>query len=88
MGVTASLGRAALRVGVLLTAMLVSACAGLEPFQPRNDRVEGPKRGLFSGEAGEFVIYRRVGTGNGQPSETSAKSMAPAQVDDEPVLEQ
>lgn len=54
-----NLKRAALSTGSLLAAVLVSACAGLEPFEPRNDRVEGPERGLFSGEAGEFVIFRR-----------------------------
>jgi hypothetical protein len=51
--------RAALSSGLLLTIVLLSACAGLEPFEPRNDRVEGPQRGLFSGEAGEFVIFLR-----------------------------
>ena len=54
-----TLGRAALRFGVLLIAMLLTACAGLKPFEPRNDRVEGPEQGLFSGEAGEFVIWRK-----------------------------
>lgn len=54
-----NLKRAALSSSLLLTAVLLSACAGLEPFEPRNDRVEGPERGLFSGEAGEFVIFRR-----------------------------
>jgi hypothetical protein len=54
-----TLGRAALRFGVLLIAMLLTACAGFKPFEPRNDRVEGPEQGLFSGEAGEFVIWRK-----------------------------
>ncbi len=54
-----NLGRAALSSGLLLTAVLLFSCAGVEPFEPRNDRVEGPERGLFSGEAGEFVIFRR-----------------------------
>ena len=54
-----TLGRAVLRFGGLLIAMLLTACAGLKPFEPRNDRVEGPEQGLFSGEAGEFVILRK-----------------------------
>lgn len=54
-----TLGRAVLRFGGLLIAMLLTACAGLKPFEPRNDRVEGPEQGLFSGEAGEFVIWRK-----------------------------
>ena len=59
MGASRYLMRAALSSGFLLAVMLLSACAGLEPFEPRNDRVEGPERGLFSGEAGEFVIFRK-----------------------------
>ena len=47
------------RIATLLAAvLLVGGCAGFEPFEPRDDRVEGPKKGLFSGEAGEFVIFR------------------------------
>jgi len=47
-------------IGALLAALLlVTGCAGMKPYEPRDDRVEGPKQGLFSGEAGEFVIYRR-----------------------------
>jgi hypothetical protein len=46
---------------VLLLAICVtlSACADMEPFEPPKPREipEGP--GLFSGEDGEFIIYRR-----------------------------
>ena len=87
MGACSILVRATRRDVVLLTAMLVSACAGVEPFEPRNDRVEGPQRGLFSGEAGEFVIFRREGAGVGQRPQTSVESSTPAQVDDEPALQ-
>jgi hypothetical protein len=59
MGASRYLQRAVLGSGLLLTATLFYGCAGLEPFEPRNDRVEGPERGLFSGRAGEFVIFRR-----------------------------
>ena len=53
-------GQTLLRLGLLLMVMLVTACSGFEPYEPRNDRVEGPERGLFSGEEGEFVIYEKA----------------------------
>jgi hypothetical protein len=34
----------------------------MEPYEPRDHREEGPKQGLFSGEEGEFVIFRRENT--------------------------
>lgn len=44
---------------LILTNMLLitSACSGITPeSQLRNNREEGPERGLFSGLEGEFVI--------------------------------
>lgn len=43
---------------MLLALCLAAGCTGFEPYEPRNDRVKGPDRGLVSGEAGEFVVYR------------------------------
>lgn len=43
---------------LLLALLTVSACDGMEPYEPRNNREEGPERGLFTGEEGEFVIFR------------------------------
>jgi hypothetical protein len=37
-------------------ALMVSGCAGMEPYEARDEREEGPKQGLFSGSNGEFVI--------------------------------
>ena len=49
------------RLVALLTAfLLLIGCAGLEPYEPRDDRVEGPDQGLFTGESREFVIHRRT----------------------------
>jgi hypothetical protein len=45
---------------VLLSAFFVVGCAGIEPYEPRNDREEGSERGLFSGSEGEFVVFRRA----------------------------
>lgn len=43
---------------VLLAAALV-ACSGVQPFDyTAIDEIQ-PGPGLFSGEAGEFVLYRR-----------------------------
>ena len=40
--------------------MLVIGCAGIEPYEPRDNREEGPQKGLFSGSEGEFVIFRKA----------------------------
>ena len=50
--------RRGLQCGSLLIALLVSGCAGMEPYEARDEREEGPKQGLFSGSDGEFVIVR------------------------------
>jgi hypothetical protein len=52
--------REALCIGLLLAALLVSGCAGIKPYEPRNDREEGPQKGLFTGSEGEFVIFRKA----------------------------
>ena len=53
--------RKALWIGVLLVASLVIAgCAGIEPYEPRDHREEGPEKGLFTGSEGEFVIFRKA----------------------------
>lgn len=57
---TCKAGRKALWIIALLVALLVIAgCAGIEPYEPRNHREEGPEQGLFSGSKGEFVIFTR-----------------------------
>ena len=50
--------RKALYIGLLLVT--VNGCAGIEPYEPRDYREEGPEKGLFSGSKGEFVIFRRA----------------------------
>jgi hypothetical protein len=53
--------RKALWIGALLVALLVIAgCAGIQPYRPRDNREEGPEKGLFTGSEGEFVIFRKV----------------------------
>jgi hypothetical protein len=39
--------------------MLLTACAGIKPYEPRDDREEGPEKGLFTGSKGEFVIFSK-----------------------------
>jgi hypothetical protein len=41
---------------VLLLWLIVTGCSSITPYQPRNNREEGPERGIFSGSKGEFVI--------------------------------
>ena len=72
MGISGALGRKALWIGLLLVALLVTGCAGIEPYEPRNDREEGPEKGLFSGSEGEFIIDRKADkpeTGSGETKE-------------------
>jgi hypothetical protein len=47
----------AFRIAAFMAALMIFAgCAGLEPFEPRDNREEGPKEGLFTGSQGEWVI--------------------------------
>jgi hypothetical protein len=46
----------ALTAAVLLLCLLVTGCSSITPYQPRNNREEGPERGIFTGSKGEFVI--------------------------------
>ncbi len=49
--------RKVLWIGVFLAAALIMAgCAGIEPYEPRNNREEGPEKGLFTGSEGQWVI--------------------------------
>ena len=47
-------------IGPLLVALLVTGCAGIKPYEPRDHREEGPEKGLFTGSEGEFVIFRKA----------------------------
>jgi hypothetical protein len=56
MGISKTLRRKSLWIGLLLVALLVSGCADIKPYEPRDDREEGPEKGLFTGSQGEWVI--------------------------------
>jgi hypothetical protein len=60
MGISRKHRRKALWIGPLLVALLVTGCAGIKPYEPRNNREEGPEKGLFTGSEGEFVIFRKA----------------------------
>jgi hypothetical protein len=45
-------------VAVLTISAILAGCTGMSPYEPRNNREEGPEKGLFSGSQGEFVIFR------------------------------
>jgi hypothetical protein len=44
----------------LVGLLFISGCGGITPYEPRNHREEGPKKGIFTGSEGEFVIFRQV----------------------------
>ena len=46
---------------MVLALVAVAGCAGIEPYEVRNHREEGPERGLFTGPQGEFVIFSHTG---------------------------
>ena len=55
------LRRKLLWIGVSLVALLVIfGCAGIQPYEPRDNREEGPEKGIFTGSEGEFVIFRKA----------------------------
>ena len=56
MGISRKLGQKALVIGLVLVVLLTAGCAGIEHYEPRNDREEGPQKGLFTGSQGEWVI--------------------------------
>ena len=59
MGISRTHRRKVLWIGVLLVAsLLITGCAGIEPYEPRDHREEGPEKGLFTESQGEFVIFR------------------------------
>ncbi len=60
MGISRVHRRKALWIGPLLVALLVTGCVGITPYEPRDNREEGPEKGLFTGSEGEFVIFRKA----------------------------
>jgi hypothetical protein len=50
------LRRKVLLIGLLLVVLLVAGCAGIKPYEPRDNREEGMEKGLFTGSQGEWVI--------------------------------
>jgi hypothetical protein len=41
---------------LLLISLFFMGCSGITPYPPRNNREEGPEKGVFTGSTGEFVI--------------------------------
>jgi hypothetical protein len=60
MGISRTHRRKVLWIGPLLVALLVAGCAGITPYEPRDNREEGMEKGLFTGSEGEFVIFRKA----------------------------
>ncbi|MEJ2232359.1 MAG: hypothetical protein P8X67_00400 [Syntrophobacterales bacterium] len=53
-------GKALWIVALLVASLLIFGCGGIKPYEPRNNREEGPEKGLFTGSEGEFVIFRKA----------------------------
>jgi hypothetical protein len=66
-------------MGILLAASLIlTGCAGIEPFEPRNHREEGPEKGLFTGSEGEFTILRKAESPeNGEEAAAEKSDVSP-----------
>jgi hypothetical protein len=45
---------------LLLIVVVMAGCAEIQPYEPRNNREEGPEKGLFTGSEGEWVIFRKA----------------------------
>ena len=60
MGILRKHRQKALWIGPLLVALLVTGCAGIKPYEPRDNREVGMEKGLFTGSEGEFVIFRKA----------------------------
>ena len=61
---------------LLLMWLFVTGCSGITPYQPRNNREEGPEKGVFTGSKGEFVILvpDEPAKEEGTAKKTSAKT--------------
>jgi hypothetical protein len=66
-------GKALWIVALLVASLFIFGCGGIKPYEPRNNREEGPEKGLFTGSEGEFVIYRKAEEPQ-KDSEASKKS--------------
>ena len=75
------LGQKALWIVVFLVILLVAGCAGIKPYEPYDYRQDGPKKGLFTGSAGEFVIYRKA---DGSETDSEAGKISDEIADGEP----
>ena len=73
MGILTTHRRKAMWIGAFLVVLLVAGCAGIKPYEPRDDREEGPEKGLFTGSKGKFVIFRKAD----QPETESETSKRP-----------
>lgn len=57
---------------MLFALLLVAGCSGIEPYEVRNHREEGPEQGVFTGSEGEFVIFSHGQAPKGEDAPESA----------------
>jgi len=65
---------------LLLIVVVMAGCAGIKPYEPRNNREEGPEKGLFTGSEGEWVIFRKTD----EPEKDSEDNKSPDEAENEP----
>ena len=70
---------------MLLIMVVMAGCAGIQPYEPRNNREEGPQKGLFTGAQGEWVILRAQ---EPQQSDSSENTSPDEKEADEPEVDQ
>jgi hypothetical protein len=64
-------------LALFLVSALMAGCSGMTPVDLRNNREEGPEKGLFSGSQGEFVIFRGEEAAKAEPN--AVKTNTPEQ---------
>jgi len=72
---------------LLLIVVVLAGCAGIEPYEPRNNREEGPQKGLFTGSQGEWMIVgpKALETGEGAKDSGTPESETDREEKKDPV---
>lgn len=64
----------------LLITLFLNGCGGMTPVELRNNREEGPEKGLFSGSNGEFILWRKsTESAVDEESDPQQKNLKPKQ---------
>jgi hypothetical protein len=86
--ISISRGKVLWIAALLVASLVVSGCAGIKPYEPRNNREEGPEKGLFTGSQGEFVILRKSEEPKKESEEKKSPNEAESAAQPEPDSDQ